>query len=172
MGARFSTEADGIGDIRISGLYRLPDRGGHTVHLSAGLSLPTGSIDERDATPMGPDQKLPYPMQLGSGTWDLFGGITYRSMSGPWQWGGQADGLFRLGENENDYTLGNRFHLTGWLGRKLLPWLNVSGRLDWNLPAGERLKACAAALSSIGAEIGVDLVVIYPEEEADLGGAP
>jgi hypothetical protein len=71
-------------------------------------------------------------MQLGSGTWDLFGGLTCRGMAEHWEWGGQVDGLLRLGENDNDYTLGNRFHATGWIGRTLLPWLSASARLDWN----------------------------------------
>jgi hypothetical protein len=61
MGAEFTTRADGVGDLKAMALYALPGRGKHRFHINAGLSFPTGSIDERDATPMGPDQKLPYP---------------------------------------------------------------------------------------------------------------
>ena len=132
MGMEFTTKADGIGDVKVMANYLLPARGRHRIHLNAGLSLPTGSIDERDDTPAGPDQKLPYPMQLGSGTWDIIPGVTYRGFSGSWLWGAQALGVVRLGENDNDYTLGNRFETTGWLSRIFGAGLSGSARLDWN----------------------------------------
>ena len=77
MGGRFTTEADGLGDVRLSALVGLADHDGERVHFNLGLSLPTGSIDERDDTPMMANAKLPYPMQLGTGTWDVLPGLTY-----------------------------------------------------------------------------------------------
>ncbi len=130
MGNKFTTESDGIGDIKVSALYSLLDTGNHKVHLNAAISLPTGDIDQEDDTPAGPNQKLPYPMQLGSGTWDLLPGITYSGQDGAWSWGSQALATIRLGENSNDYTLGNRLNLTGWVGHQLGRPANMTLRLD------------------------------------------
>jgi hypothetical protein len=132
MGGEFTTKTDGVGDLKAMALYAFPAGGAHRFHLNAGISFPTGSIDERGTTPMGPDQKLPYPMQLGSGTWDLIPGVTYNGSGGKWLWGAQGLGVIRLGENDNDYTFGNRFDATGWLTRLFGSGLSGSVRLDWN----------------------------------------
>ena len=132
MGGRFKTESSGLGDIRLTGLYKLFDWGNNNnLILNFGLSFPTGSIDEKDATPMGPDQQLPYPMQLGSGTWDILPGITYNGRHDNFNWGGQIIGIVRLGENDRDYTLGNRLNLTAWTAYNINYWLSGSFRLDW-----------------------------------------
>ena len=64
----------------------------HKLHLNAGLSLPTGDIDEEDdvlaPTGMRPTLRLPYAMQLGTGTWDLLPGLTYNGNHHQWGWGG------------------------------------------------------------------------------------
>lgn len=101
MGVNFTTQADGFGDIRLMGLYKILDQDRQRLHLNAGISFPTGSTNQRDDTPAGPDQVLPYPMQLGSGTFDLLPGITYLGQSDHWSWGGQALGTIRLGTNGN-----------------------------------------------------------------------
>ena len=132
MGGRFKTESEGFGDFKLTGLYEIKDWGNNNnLILNFGLSFPTGSIDEKDRTPMGPDQQLPYPMQLGSGTWDLLPGITYNGRVNNISWGGQARGVVRLGENARDYTLGDRLNLTGWTAYNLNHWLSGSFRLDW-----------------------------------------
>jgi hypothetical protein len=129
-GERFSTHSSGIGDVSFSGLVRLGQWGPHQLSLNAGLSMPTGSIDEEDDTPMGPDQHLPYPMQLGSGTWDLLPGLTYLGSTAELSWGAQGLAVVRLGENDNDYTLGDRFNLTGWMSRAWTQDWQTSLRLD------------------------------------------
>jgi len=64
MGMEFTTDSNGIGDVKLSGLYTLyNDDDDNKIILNAGISLPTGSIDERDNTPAGANQKLPYSMQ-------------------------------------------------------------------------------------------------------------
>ena len=129
-GAKFTTRSSGIGDVRFSGLYKLGQWGAHQLNLNAGVSVPTGAINEKDDTPMGANQHLPYPMQLGSGTWDLLPGLTYLGQAAPLSWGVQGVAVVRLGENDNDYTLGDRFNLTGWISRAWTPdWL-TSLRLD------------------------------------------
>jgi nitrous oxide reductase accessory protein NosL len=130
MGVRFTTKSEGIGDARLTGLYVLHRFGRQQVHLNAGVSFPTGSTDERDDTPAGPDQKLPYPMQLGSGTFDLLPGITYVGQTDNWSWGSQLGGTIRIGRNGEGYSLGDRGALTAWGARKWTRWLSTSLRID------------------------------------------
>ncbi|HYQ72761.1 MAG TPA: transporter [Gammaproteobacteria bacterium] len=129
-GARFTTRSSGIGDVRLSGLYRLGQWGMHQLNLNAGISVPTGSINEKDDTPMGANQHLPCPMQPGSGPRDLMPGLTLLGQETQLSWGLQGIAVLRLGENDNDYTPGDRCNLTGWITRTWAPdWL-TSLRLD------------------------------------------
>ena len=131
-GVRFTTKSDGIGDLQVKTLYTVYRIGydRHRFLLNSGVSFPTGSIDEKDATPAGPDQQLPYPMQLGSGTFDLLPGISYLGQTENWGWGVDGMATIRLGENDRDYTLGNRYHLSGRLDRKVTDWLSASVKID------------------------------------------
>lgn len=157
-GEKMKEETSGLGDIKLSGLWKFVERtSGHTHHafiLNMGVSLPTGSIDKRGPAhqasgehhmgmevshnDMGDDMhddgagstRLSYPMQLGSGTVDLLPGLTYVGSYGAWHWGSQAMGTIRLGENDNDYRLGNRFAFTTWGARSLCDWASASLRID------------------------------------------
>jgi len=71
MGEIFTTRSEGIGDMKLSGTYILYQQANQKLLLNVGVSVPTGSINERDNTPVT-DQKLPYPMQLGSGTYVFY----------------------------------------------------------------------------------------------------
>ncbi|MEQ9618234.1 MAG: transporter [Deltaproteobacteria bacterium] len=131
MGVRFKTESEGLGDIKLTGLIKIFDAHNQRVHLNAGISFPTGSIDKKDNTPAGPNQQLPYPMQLGSGTVDLLPGITYLGQHSMVSWGAQVSGTIRLGENDRDYSLGNRFDATAWGAWDWFNWVSTSARMDW-----------------------------------------
>lgn len=130
MGARFTTESEGIGDIRMTGLYVLHRWDRQQLHFNAGIGFPTGSTEARGNTPAGPNQKLPYPMQLGSGTFDLFPGFTYLGQTERWSWGGQLESTLRLGKNNEGYSLGDRAATTVWGARKWNDWLSTSLRLE------------------------------------------
>ena len=133
MGTTFTTESGGLGDIKLSGLYQLYNQNRQSVHLNLGFSLPTGSIEEEDDTPATPGNTetiLPYPMQIGSGTFDLRPGITYLGQTDNWSWGAQANTVLRLGENDRGYSMGNRYQLTAWTARRLNKQWSLSLRLD------------------------------------------
>jgi len=130
MGGGFQTESDGVGDLRLGGLIRLVSVGPHDLHLNAGLSVPTGSFDERDDLPTG-RAVLPYPMQIGSGTVDFLPGLTYMGHADWLSWGAQAQGTIRSGTNSRSYTLGNRVDLTSWAAVPLAPWVSLSFRTAW-----------------------------------------
>ncbi|MBE9129909.1 transporter [Coleofasciculus sp. LEGE 07092] len=129
-GLRFTTNSEGFGDIKLTGLYKILDQNRQRLHFNIRVSFPTGSIEERDNTPAGDDQILPYPMQIGSGTFDLLPGITYLGQTNNLSWGGQAIATLRLGESSNDYRLGNQLALTGWAAYKWADWLSTSIRLN------------------------------------------
>ena len=94
------------------------------MHLNVGLGLPTGSIDETDGQPV----RLPYPMQLGSGSYDLHLGSTFnRSIRGS-TLGGQLSTVLRLGKNKHGYALGNTYAVQGWYAYFLSDSLSVSLR--------------------------------------------
>lgn len=131
MGTSFTTRSAGFGDVKLSALVGVLDHPGRRVHLNLGVSLPSGSIDERDDTPAARNAKLPYPMQLGSGTYDLLLGATYSGQAQHWSWGGQALATVRTGENDNQYRLGNRFESSLWLARVLNPDNSVSVRIHY-----------------------------------------
>ncbi len=131
MGVKFETESEGFGDIRTTGLIKVYNDHNNHIHLNAGISFPTGSIDEKDDTPAANNVVLPYPMQLGSGTFDLLPGVTYLGHKDIFSWGSQITGTIRLGENDNDYTLGNKLEITSWGAAKLNEWFSASARLDW-----------------------------------------
>jgi hypothetical protein len=133
----FTTDSSGDGDIKLSALYRFYLEGKSKAHLGIGLSLPTGSIDEKDDTPaMGGRRRqlLPAPMQLGSGTFDLLPSFTYVQQFTDWSWGAQASGAIRLeSENDSNYRLGNKFELLIWAGYNLADWLGLNGGLSYAL---------------------------------------
>ncbi|NQX90205.1 MAG: transporter, partial [Halioglobus sp.] len=102
---KFRTSTSGLGDTVLSAMYSVVEPGPtHRWHVTLGLSLPTGDIDEEDRvlTPMNtqPTVRVPYPMQMGSGTYDLVSGLTYASNADLWGWGAQVGAVTRLGDND------------------------------------------------------------------------
>lgn len=128
----FSTNTSGFGNLKIAGLYNFSTKIDRTLHGQLGVSLPTGSIDKKNITPMsnGNEVVMPYPMQIGSGTFDMELGLTYVRTNEKISLGHQLKGTFRLGENSNDYTLGNEYKLDNWLVLVIVDWMSVSGRLE------------------------------------------
>lgn len=129
----FTTKTDGIGDMKFSSLIGLYDNGRTKVHLNAGFSAPTGSITERGnvLTPMNTtaNLRLPYAMQLGTGTFDLLPGITIQSRSGDFSYGAQYMARFHLGTNDEGYSRGDKHELTAWIAYQWAPWISTSLRV-------------------------------------------
>lgn len=134
-GTNFETNSEGWGDTKLISLWRLyaveaPSLGSHAFHLNFGISFPTGSIKKTGATPAG-NVRLPYPMQLGSGTYDILPGITYRGSSDKISWGFQAKGDIRTGRNDAGYRRGNQYALTGFSAYRWAQWISTSLRANW-----------------------------------------
>ena len=116
----FTTRTSGLGDSSVSGLIQIAGGNEWRAHLTVGLSLPTGSTDETDEilTPMNmrPVVRVPYPMQLGSGSFDPIAGVTIASdHTRRLSWGAQWRSVFRFRDNSDDYRLGDEHRVTGWL---------------------------------------------------------
>ena len=130
----FNTQSDGIGDVKVAALIGLMEKKGHKLHANIGLSLPTGSITQTGQilTPMGdtPTVRLPYAMQLGSGTYDLLPGITYNGGKGRIRWGAQLRSVIRLGTNDEGYSLGDQAAVSVWTSYQPVPAFSFSGRLE------------------------------------------
>jgi len=121
-------ESKGISDIKLAGLYDLAQwDDGRRVHLKLGLNLPTGSIDEKHNGNI-----LGYGMQLGSGTYDFEPAITYLGQTENYSYGAQLGGILRIGENDQDYTLGNRFEAALWGASKITDSLSASAKFDYS----------------------------------------
>ncbi|WP_395075262.1 transporter [Hyphococcus sp.] len=156
----FTTETFGIGDTKVSALVRLFDQDGggvrHHAHLNLGVSIPTGSTTETGQilTPMGmtPSPRLPYPMQLGSGTFDLQPGVTYAGGSEAFSWGAQYLGTFRTGTNDEGYSLSDKHEATAWAQYGPAPWVAFSGRVAFHSQSGID---------------GIDPAIVAPVQTAD-----
>jgi hypothetical protein len=121
-------ESSGLADLKVAGLYDLAQwDSGRRMHLKLGLNLPTGSIDEKHN-----GNTLGYGMQLGSGTYDFEPAITYLGQTENYSYGAQLGGILRIGENDQDYTLGNRFEAALWGARKITESLSASAKFDYS----------------------------------------
>ncbi|MCB1121184.1 MAG: transporter [Verrucomicrobiae bacterium] len=131
--SEFTTRAEGFGDLKLSALINLHKGENDRTHATLGVSVPTGSIGKQDIIP-GPggriDRQLPAPMQLGSGTYDLLAGLTYRKQAETSSYGIQGNAVIRLeDENSHGYQWGDQFQVLGWMSWLVSPdfSLSVSG---------------------------------------------
>lgn len=143
-------KTDGFGDTLVGLMGKLNDQ----WTASLGVSLPTGDIDQRvdmvmtgtnpttgmTMTVTNENMKAGYPMQLGSGTYDLVPSVTYSYATGNFGWGFQGSYRLRLDENDNNYTLGDVAEVFGWGKYVISQNLLVSGKLtyiDWGRIDGQ-----------------------------------
>ena len=154
----FTTVSKGFGDSSLTAIIGVDDGSKSTRQINAniGVSLPTGSNEKSDQilTPMGgtPSPRLPYPMQLGTGTYDLLPALTYFDREDKFGWGAQVRARLPLGENSEGYKLGTRGELTAWAAYEPAYWISLSGRLK------------AVSQNSIK---GADATIMAPVQTAD-----
>ena len=128
----FNISSEGIGDIALVVDSTVSESLNSIWKVGAGVSMPTGSIDEEGDTPRAAgNQQLPYTMQLGSGTWDLPLFVSFRKYEAQWDWGVDGSFTLRTGENDRDYRLGNKASLGAWLMWKGASAFTPGVRLDY-----------------------------------------
>ena len=130
-GTRSTMKTKGIADTILTYQRTWKYNMGWTI----GISLPTGSIDERGPMTHSAgnttQEKYPYGMQLGSGTYDLIFGLDYQDTSGKMSWGADWQYTLRTGENDNDYTLGDKSIFDGWISYMHTSTITSKGKLKW-----------------------------------------
>ena len=126
----FSTGSNFLGDLKLSALFGLYSGEKTSFHLNSMVNFPTGDIDNRDATPMMPSAKLPYAMQLGTGTFDFTIGATFKGSGRHWSYGIQQLNTFRTGENSEGYRFGNLYELHSWVSYGISDAFGASLRLS------------------------------------------
>lgn len=130
-GALSQMDSSGFGDVKLNGMYEFfKNQEGH-AQFNLGASLPTGNIKER-----GQGRRLPYTMQIGSGSYELLPGISFSGFKNSFSYGAQINGIFRLDNNSNGYKLGNSYNFTSWVAKKLNQGFSISSRLDYTINEG------------------------------------
>ncbi len=131
-GNKFSTSSNGLGDVSVNALYSIFNKNRNAMHAQIGVSIPTGSIEEKAVLPMsmGNAVQLPYPMQLGTGSFGAKLGLTYLGQCDTFSWGHQIMGMININDNDQDYKFGNRYTLNNWIAAKAGDNLSISIRLE------------------------------------------
>lgn len=117
-GQRMTRSANGIGDAPLFARYTVfqKDLPGRNFRIAPflGLELPTGDDDDRDSF-----GRLPQPLQLGSGSWDPFGGViaTYQTLD--YQVDAQLS--YKANTKANGFEFGDEFQLDASLQYRLWP---------------------------------------------------
>jgi len=116
--------SSGFGDAKLEGLLTFWQSPHVTFLGNIGVSFPTGSISKNgeDGTP------LPYPMQLGSGSFEALPGVTLFGYHDNCSYGSQLRGMFPLHRNGSDYRHGNTITATAWGARWINDWISIGSR--------------------------------------------
>ena len=131
-----STNTGGLGDIHLEFLYKVLDQGARRLIGGLGLSLPTGSINEKGTTLLGENTLLPYGMQLGSGSYALLPSLTYVVQKCQWSMGANSIANVQLSPNSLGYTSENQLVTSAWLGYRWFRSLSTSIRLEYLTQSG------------------------------------
>ena len=122
----FQVKSSGVDDINILGLYKLIDKSRNKTHLNIGISFPIGSINANDEYSSFNITKLPYNMQIGSGTWNANLGLTTFFQFEEISFGIQPSYKIYIGRNSYDYSFGNVLDINYWAAIKISNWISVS----------------------------------------------
>jgi hypothetical protein len=131
-GNTFNTNSNGFGDVSVNALYSLFNKNRKAMHAQIGVSIPTGSIDNKDVLPvsMGNAVQLPYPMQTGTGSFGAKLGLTYLGQCDTFSWGHQLNAMVNINDNDQDYKFGNQYKFNNWIAAKAGDNLSISLRLE------------------------------------------
>jgi len=128
-GTDFDMDSSGMGDLALGLTTRAWEGAGERLVFHGGVSLPTGSVNEKDDMPGFPNSTVDYVMQPGSGTFDLRPALTWLAARGDWRLGAQFGLVQRLGQNSQDWQAPNHQDLSLWAARLLADGSSWSGRL-------------------------------------------
>ena len=136
-GSEHQHSSQGIGDLKISAIVNAWKNNKHSINVNAGVSLPTGNVGITEMNHLmhqggghehGMETVMPYPMRLGSGTYDALLGATYLAKWNKFSFGLQSQNIIRTGENDRDYSLGNQYTINTWGAYRINNWMSISLR--------------------------------------------
>ena len=143
-GRQFTTETSGVGDLSLTAMVPVVKTDEQRFLVNIGFSFPTGSIDEKDATPLSEmlstmmpavyqrEAHLPYPMQLGSGSYEFRPSVGYKHLAlSHFDFGLRGSARIPMNENSNGYRLGEQYEVTAWGALQLANNMSASFRMAW-----------------------------------------
>jgi hypothetical protein len=125
-----STRTSGLADTRISALYNFSQKETSRLIGGLGVNLPTGTIRATGSTMLGNDQRVPYDMQPGTGSYSILPDITLVRQAGNFSYGANAGADIKLNKNTLGYRQGNLYHATAWAGYRFFPFVSTSLRAE------------------------------------------
>ena len=125
-----NSKTSGISDTKLYALYRVMEKNKQRIIVGLGISLPTGSVTQQGTNLLGTNQRLAYPMQLGTGTYDLLPNLTYIGQLEKFSWGGFAGANIKILSNSESYNWGNEYNVSGWIAYKWLSFASSSLRFE------------------------------------------
>lgn len=125
-GETFEQSSSGVGDLELTGLYTLTSDAHNTVHVTLGLTMPTGSVDLTETST--DSVALPYVLQTGSGSWDVVTGLAGQHFRERFSIGYHARRIWRPSENERGYKASQQTTFGLWVAAPLGRWLSLSAR--------------------------------------------
>ena len=131
-GSPFTTHNSGFGDLAFGALVRVWEGDDDELILNLGGSAPTGDIYRTTTIPTAGmvAQPLPYPMRLGSGTFNFRPGVTWKHYFNSGSFGLQYQSVNPVGKNYRGYAVGDDFRLNTWYTHLLTDNLAMSVRLE------------------------------------------
>ena len=69
---------------------------------------------------------MPYPMQIGSGTYDLILGYSFQEILDNWSYGAQLNMVTRFDYNSEGWKYGDRRELNLWASKPMSKNLSIS----------------------------------------------
>ena len=115
---RVRRDSSGLGDITAFGRYifHQNNQQGRSFRLAAfgGVKTPTGDDNSSDQFGI-----LPPPVQTGSGSWDIFGGMVVTQQTLAYQFDGQLS--YRVNNEAHDFEAGNVFRSDGSFQYRVWP---------------------------------------------------
>mgnify|MGYP001192494697 CR=1 FL=1 len=130
-GTTFRTHNEGFDDMAAGALWLL-ERGEDSEWIAnLGFSVPTGDLNNTTTAAMpGTTTRLPFPMRLGSGTFDARPGLTWKRYREDGGHGIQFQADLPIGTNYRGYSVGNTYSVSGWYSWLLGERVSTSVRFE------------------------------------------
>ncbi len=143
-GNKTKSDVSGFGDTSLTAMYGFFKDSNSHAQFNLGVSVPTGSIKKSES-----GSRVGYPMQLGSGSYEVLPGLSYTAFKNSYSYGSQLNGQFRTNYNNSGYKLGDSYNLTAWTAKKLNEAFSVSSRLNYTVT--QKTKGAYSELNTMDA---------------------